>query len=268
MEKFEISSDDKNKGSRLKIHPRVMAISIFGSLLLLLGWISSSSSSSSSERIVETPVSVDGTSSKPIDTVSSAIVTNGGSYKLISTHSHDINSFTQGLVFSSHDESLVIESAGLYGKSDVRIVNYDTGEVVKKTAIDGKYFAEGVHLSEDGVLYMLTWKERTCLAFDGATLEKREDLSFKYQTHTGEGWGITGDGEGNLYVRWVRGDEPPASPEDQCSTSDKAHPSSPPPSPQRWQQFHLRVGFRHKDRAPAHGSSHVPRKTRPFPQRA
>ena len=202
VETFEITNKADQTSRVLQIQPKTMVITLASSLILLLLWISPPTDGSLIGEVSETTVLADGTASKPINSVITAeIVTTGGSYKLISTHTHDIHSFTQGLIFAADEESLVIESAGLYGKGDVRMVNYDTGEVLKKTPILDKYFAEGIHLTEDGVLYLLTWKERTCLAFDGATLEERRDLNFEYKTHTGEGWGITGDGQGKLYVR-------------------------------------------------------------------
>ena len=73
--------------------------------------------------------------------------------------------------------------------------------MLKKTPIPPSYFAEGLHpLPSHDLILLLTWKERTCLVFNHTTLEPLPNEGFQYKTHTGEGWGITGDGKGRLYV--------------------------------------------------------------------
>jgi len=106
-----------------------------------------------------------------------------------STYRHDEECFTQGLLLQ---DNILFESCGLHGKSSLRTVNYQTGEVLKRQRLDGKYFAEGIALVQDKI-YMLTWKNKNMLVFDAKTLKQIADIS--YQTHTGEGWGLTYDGQ-------------------------------------------------------------------------
>jgi glutamine cyclotransferase len=97
---------------------------------------------------------------------------------------HDPEAFTQGLCLQG---DLLYESTGLYGKSSIRILDAHTGRVIKKEALDKKYFGEGITLFQDK-LYQLTWKEETGFIYDPTTLE--ETGRFHY---SGEGWGLTHD---------------------------------------------------------------------------
>ena len=106
-----------------------------------------------------------------------------------STYRHDEECFTQGLLLQ---DNILFESCGLHGKSTLRTVNYQTGEVLKRQRLDGKYFAEGIALVADKIC-MLTWKNKKMLVFDSKTLKQIAEIS--YQTHTGEGWGLTYDGQ-------------------------------------------------------------------------
>lgn len=146
-------------------------------------------------------VGIDGHTTNVGDDTNIGTQTLGGSYTLLSTLPHDPTSFTQGLMTSPYDKDNVYESAGLYGRSNLRLVSIATGEVIRSTTIGAKYFAEGIHVNKDlNRIYMLTWKERTGVVFNAETLQILHDEQFSYATHTGEGWGITGDGNGTLYV--------------------------------------------------------------------
>ena len=114
----------------------------------------------------------------------------GDSVKIepIATYKHDSMCFTQGLILQ---DNVLYESCGLTGKSSLRIVDYQTGQVLKRQRLEAKYFAEGIALLNDRI-YMLTWKNKQMLVFDAKTLTPLGDLA--YETHTGEGWGLTYDG--------------------------------------------------------------------------
>jgi glutamine cyclotransferase len=102
---------------------------------------------------------------------------------------HDKDSFTQGLVYNTHPHSTLYESAGLYKQSDLRKIDPSNGEVLIKKALPDEYFAEGITTTPKGDILMLTWREKTGFVFDGKTLDEKK--RFQYETHTGEGWGIT-----------------------------------------------------------------------------
>ena len=55
------------------------------------------------------------------------------SYEMINTFPHDINAYTQGLEFYN---DYLYESIGKYGKSELRKVDYKSGEVLKKKSIN------------------------------------------------------------------------------------------------------------------------------------
>lgn len=94
---------------------------------------------------------------------------------------HDRTSFTQGLAWR---QGVFYESAGLYGKSSVRIVDPATGEVIKEQPLPDRYFGEGLEVVGDRVV-QLTWREETAFIWETETLAPLG--TFSYQ---GEGWGL------------------------------------------------------------------------------
>ncbi len=115
------------------------------------------------------------------------------SYRLIDTYPHDIKSYTQGLVYH---EGVLFESAGQYGKSDVRKVALETGEVLLRKPLDAEFFAEGLALAGDE-LFQLTWRERTVFVYDLATLNQQRRFGFDFGN--GEGWGLAWTGESFVF---------------------------------------------------------------------
>ncbi|WP_449242837.1 glutaminyl-peptide cyclotransferase [Desulfovibrio sp.] len=98
---------------------------------------------------------------------------------------HDRAAFTEGLLL--HDGRF-LESVGKYGRSEVRRVDPATGEVLARTALAPKSFAEGLAL-RGGRLMLLTWKEGQGFFLDPDTL--RVSGRFAWE---GEGWGLASDG--------------------------------------------------------------------------
>lgn len=99
---------------------------------------------------------------------------------------HDPGAFTQGLLL--HD-GLLYESTGLVGRSSLRSVAPETGEVVRQRDIPAPYFAEGLALVDDELL-QLTYRAGKLFRWDRDTFEPRGE-----QAYTGEGWGLCYDGE-------------------------------------------------------------------------
>lgn len=110
-------------------------------------------------------------------------------FTLLRQLKHDRASFTQGLV---HYNGFIYESAGLYGRSSLRMIDPTNWKVVKKVRLADRFFAEGIAIANDRV-YMLTYHEKTMLVFSADSLELIQQ--FRFQTVTGEGWGLTTDGE-------------------------------------------------------------------------
>ena len=106
-------------------------------------------------------------------------------YSVTARFPHDSTAYTQGLLWA---DSVLYESAGLYGQSSVRRVDLRSGKVLASRPLAANRFAEGLALLK-GRLYQLTWKEQIAYTYDVATLAPRD--SFRY---AGEGWGLATDG--------------------------------------------------------------------------
>ncbi|ETK82572.1 hypothetical protein F441_12348 [Phytophthora nicotianae CJ01A1] len=121
--------------------------------------------------------------------------------QMLGKYPHDTKAFTQGFtVMNRGQEKVFIESTGLNGESTLRHVEIETGKVLKQYDLPQELFGEGVTLGPNNELVMLTWKSKTGLVFDLKEDEDGKDgfalkREFKFDTVTGEGWGITFDGE-------------------------------------------------------------------------
>jgi glutamine cyclotransferase len=105
--------------------------------------------------------------------------------KVVAEYPHDEAAFTQGLLYH---EGALFESTGQYGKSTLRRVRLETGEVLQQREIAPQYFAEGLAL-HDRRLIQLTWKEGTAFVYDVETMNLLGTLSY-----SGEGWGLASNG--------------------------------------------------------------------------
>ncbi|WP_395139692.1 glutaminyl-peptide cyclotransferase [Armatimonas sp.] len=106
-------------------------------------------------------------------------------YRVVNTYPHDSQAYTQGLVFR---DGFLFESTGLNGRSSLRKVKLETGEVLQQEHIDPQYFAEGL-TDWGGQLVQLTWQSNVGFVYDLATLGLQRMFRL-----TGEGWGLTHDG--------------------------------------------------------------------------
>lgn len=107
--------------------------------------------------------------------------------EIVETYPHDPEAFTQGLVWAGGGE--LFESTGRRGRSSLRRVTIDTGEVVKRHDLEPQYFGEGLAQVGDELI-QLTWQENTAFRYDATTFESRG--TFAYDT---EGWGLCFDGK-------------------------------------------------------------------------
>lgn len=107
------------------------------------------------------------------------------SYEVVNSYPHDADAFTQGLVF--HEGSLY-ESTGLNGKSSIRQVDLQTGQVIRKLDVPSQYFAEGLAIM-DGRAYQLTWLSQFGYIYNLSSFEVLKTFNYP-----GEGWGLTHDG--------------------------------------------------------------------------
>jgi glutaminyl-peptide cyclotransferase len=105
-------------------------------------------------------------------------------YTVVHSFPHDHDAFTQGLQFV---DGVFYEGTGLEGRSSIRKVKIETGEVLKKRDVPPQYFGEGITV-RGGELFQLTWQSNLGFVYDRQTFAPKRQ--FKY---TGEGWGLTQD---------------------------------------------------------------------------
>jgi glutamine cyclotransferase len=105
-------------------------------------------------------------------------------YDVVREYPHDARAFTQGLIYR---DGYLYESTGLNGRSSLRKVRLETGEVVQRRELEHRYFAEGL-TDWNGRLVQLTYQTHVGFIYDRATFEPRG--TFNYD---GEGWGLTRD---------------------------------------------------------------------------
>src|SRR4051812_45071258 len=103
-------------------------------------------------------------------------------YTIVRSYPHDRDAFTQGLEYR---DGVFYEGTGLNGRSSIRRVKIDTGEVLQKRDVPAQYFGEGITLHGSD-LFELTWQSGVALVYDGKTFAPKG--THKY---TGEGWGLT-----------------------------------------------------------------------------
>ena len=105
-------------------------------------------------------------------------------YHVVKKYNHDPDAFTQGLIFYN---GFFYEGTGLRGESSLRIVEPETGEIIKSISLDSKYFGEGVTI-QDEYVYQLTWQENTGFIYD---LDLNQVGTWSIPD---EGWGLTSNG--------------------------------------------------------------------------
>src|ERR1043166_4485594 len=72
---------------------------------------------------------------------------------VIRSYPHDPDAFTEGLEYR---DGFLYESTGLNGKSSIRKVKLETGDVVQLKNIGKDYFGEGITFWKDE-MFELTW---------------------------------------------------------------------------------------------------------------
>ncbi len=108
------------------------------------------------------------------------------SYNIVNTYPHDPDAFTQGLVF---DAGVLYEGTGLYGRSSLRKVELETGDILQIRELSDQLFGEGTTICGDRIV-QLTWQSHIGFVYDRDSFELLQE--FSYST---EGWGITYDGK-------------------------------------------------------------------------
>ncbi|HEV7673664.1 MAG TPA: glutaminyl-peptide cyclotransferase [Candidatus Angelobacter sp.] len=106
-------------------------------------------------------------------------------FKVVRDHPHDPAAFTQGLVYR---DGFLYEGTGLNGRSSLRKVRLETGEVVQHVDLPGEFFGEGIAIVKSEVI-QLTWQSHMGFVYNLKDFKLLRQFSY-----SGEGWGLTSRG--------------------------------------------------------------------------
>jgi len=106
-------------------------------------------------------------------------------FEVVRSYPHDPQAFTQGLVFL---DGVLYEGTGLNGRSGIRRVRLENGEVLKLQKLEDRHFGEGIAVVGDSIV-QLTWKSGVGFVYDRNTFQRTKTFNYP-----GEGWGLTYDG--------------------------------------------------------------------------
>jgi len=107
-------------------------------------------------------------------------------FRVVNTYPHDRNAFTQGLEYR---EGFLYEGTGMVGRSALRKVKLETGQVLQSFDLPQPFFGEGITVLPQQIL-QLTWQSQTGFIYDKTNFHVLKSFSYP-----GEGWGITNDGK-------------------------------------------------------------------------
>jgi glutaminyl-peptide cyclotransferase len=106
-------------------------------------------------------------------------------FEIVRSFPHDPDAFTQGLAFR---DGFLYEGTGLNGRSSLRKVRLESGEVVQQVELAPEFFGEGIALLKNEVVE-LTWQSQTGFVYDLSDFHLLRQFSY-----TGEGWGLACNG--------------------------------------------------------------------------
>lgn len=145
-----------------------------------------------------------GSKSKKVDTGQPNLYT----FEIVQEFPHDRTAYTQGLEFEEKCDKngcrdILWESTGIYGKSEIREVDLNSGEILRQRSLPSSDFGEGLTRHEDRLI-QLTWRSGKTWNYAADDFTDRKQM----KTPLKDGWGITsngthlwvGDSTENLYV--------------------------------------------------------------------
>lgn len=106
-------------------------------------------------------------------------------FQVVHVFPHDSSAYTQGLVFH---KGILYEGTGLNGRSSLRKVRLETGEVLKRVDVAPEFFGEGIAVLRNQVV-QLTWQSHRGFVYSLDDFRQLREFSYP-----GEGWGLTTDG--------------------------------------------------------------------------
>ena len=107
-------------------------------------------------------------------------------YTVVHIYPHDGTAFTEGLFYLN---GFLYEGTGIPGKSSIRRVSLETGQVLQKRDLPEPYFGEGIVAWGDHLIE-LTYTAQIGFIYDRHSF--RLQGTFRYP---GEGWSMTQDGK-------------------------------------------------------------------------
>jgi glutamine cyclotransferase len=110
-------------------------------------------------------------------------------YRVVETYPHSDKSYTQGLQYV---DGVMWEGTGQKGESHLQRIDLKTGAVDIVASLPITEFGEGITHHKE-CIYQLTWEQGVAHVYD------KRGKQVKLINYTGEGWGITSDGQ-NLYM--------------------------------------------------------------------
>jgi len=106
-------------------------------------------------------------------------------FVLVRMFPHDTGAYTQGFAYR---DGFLYEGTGRNGRSSLRKVRLETGEVIQQVDLEPEFFGEGITLVKDKVL-QLTWKSGVGFVYDLNSFHLLRKFSYP-----GEGWGLATNG--------------------------------------------------------------------------
>ena len=106
-------------------------------------------------------------------------------FKIIHAYPHDSHAFTQGLVYRG---GFLYEGTGLKGRSSLRKVRLENGEVLQRIDLSPELFGEGIAILRDQIV-QLTWQSQKGFIYRLSDFHLLRQFSY-----TGEGWGVASNG--------------------------------------------------------------------------
>src|SRR5271167_4347501 len=90
------------------------------------------------------------------------------SYRVVRVYPHDRNAFTQGLEYRG---GFLYEGTGLEGRSALRKVKLETGEVVQQISLAPQFFGEGITVINERIVE-LTWKAQAGFIYEQESFKR------------------------------------------------------------------------------------------------
>jgi glutamine cyclotransferase len=107
-------------------------------------------------------------------------------FAIVRVFPHDSSAYTQGLAYR---DGFLYEGTGLNGRSSLRKVRLEKGEVVQRVDLGAEFFGEGIAIVKDKVL-QLTWTSEVGFVYDLNSFRMLRKFSY-----LGQGWGLAANGD-------------------------------------------------------------------------